>query len=205
VIPLSYIGAAGIGGIIVNGPTSDTGQKTRVIYLAKGPIHYDFVLPLDAQTRAAFSNVDHAPLSETDAQNLVIGWGAETFYTAIGSYSDLTGKAIWRAAFGDTSVIRMDVTGALVPDHGLRHITVSETQYDMFLAAILASFDGQSPILRGGFTPTDGFYPAKGRFHILRTCNVWIGAMLRHAGVRFGVWTPLPLSVTLSHRIYHPA
>jgi len=53
-----------------------------------------------------------------------------------------------------------------------------------------------------GYTATDGFFAAKGRFSILRTCNVWIGDQLRAAGLRFGRWTPLPLSVSLSWRLY---
>ncbi|MDG1354287.1 MAG: TIGR02117 family protein [Sulfitobacter sp.] len=194
-----------LGGILSNSLQPDTGQRTQVIYLAKGPIHYDFVLPLDQRTLAAFSTIAYAPFNEENAEHLIIGWGTETFYTTIGGYNDLTGKAIWRAAFGDTSVVHMDVTGALYPDHGLRKITMSDAQYDRFLTEIRNSFDGQSPILRGGFTQTDAFYPAKGKFHILRTCNVWVGSMLRGAGLRFGVWTPLPLSVTLSHRLYQPA
>ena len=53
-----------------------------------------------------------------------------------------------------------------------------------------------------GYTPTDGFYAAKGRFDLLRTCNVWIGERLRDAGLRFGRWTPMPLSVSLSFDLY---
>ena len=32
--------------------------------------------------------------------------------------------------------------------------------------------------------------------------NVWIGDQLRAAGLRFGRWTPLPLSVSLSYQLY---
>ncbi|MBQ0765923.1 MAG: DUF2459 domain-containing protein, partial [Sulfitobacter litoralis] len=53
-----------------------------------------------------------------------------------------------------------------------------------------------------GYTQTDGFFEAKGTFHILRTCNVWIGERLREAGIRFGIWTPMPLSVSLSFDLY---
>jgi uncharacterized protein (TIGR02117 family) len=142
-------------------------------------------------------------MRDADAQTLIIGWGAQTFYTTISGYQDITAKAVWRGFFGDSSVIRMDITGALPAGHGLPAIRMSDAQYSRFLEAVLGSFNASSPTLRGGFTPTDAFFPAKGQFHILNACNVWIGAMLRSAGVRFGRWTPLPLSVTLSHRLFH--
>ncbi len=45
---------------------------------------------------------------------------------------------------------------------------------------------------------TDGFYSAVGRFHVLSTCNDWVGQKLADAGLAFGVWTPTPYGVTLS-------
>ncbi|MBB3994275.1 uncharacterized protein (TIGR02117 family) [Sulfitobacter undariae] len=203
-LPLSYLGAATLGAVLTNRLNPDIGQQTNVIFLAKGPIHYDFVLPIDAQTRAAFSGVNYPPLTQTDAQTLIIGWGAEAFYTTTGSYRDISGSAIWRGIFGDNGVIRMDVSGPLRTDHTLRKISLTDAQYRRFLNALVTSFEGVDALPNIGFTSTDAFFPAKKEFNILNTCNVWIGEVLRSAGVQFGMWTPLPLSVTLSHRLYHP-
>lgn len=53
------------------------------------------------------------------------------------------------------------------------------------------------------FGLTDAFYEAEGRFNVLNTCNVWIGHMLRRAGLDFGAWTPTPQSVAFSARWFN--
>lgn len=51
----------------------------------QGPIHTDFLLPLDADTRADFAMLD---LPETAAW-LQVGRGARGFYRQVGGYGDL--------------------------------------------------------------------------------------------------------------------
>lgn len=45
------------------------------------------------------------------------------------------------------------------------------------------------------FGLNDCFYEAHGTYHCFNTCNCWVGAALRSAGVRCGWFTPLPRSV----------
>jgi hypothetical protein len=49
-----------------------------------------------------------------------------------------------------------------------------------------------------GLGPRDVFYASPGRTDIFRTCNAWVGRMLRASGQRFGLWTPATWSVRLS-------
>ena len=42
-----------------------------------------------------------------------------------------------------------------------------------------------------GYTDTDAFYEANGRYTAFRTCNVWSGQALAAGGVRVGYWTPM--------------
>jgi uncharacterized protein (TIGR02117 family) len=181
---------------IAGGPTSIE------IGLVSGPIHYDFLLPLTPETRDVFSfvpmDIDHA-----DAEWLVAGWGAHGFYTTVGGYSDLSARAIFDGILGDASVVRLDVIGALPPSVIDQKIQMTSAQYDALLAAIRASITHTTPLPIDGYGPTDVFYHGAGRFHILRTCNVWIGEMLRDAGLAFGAWTPIPLSVTASINHFH--
>ncbi|QUJ76363.1 DUF2459 domain-containing protein [Sulfitobacter albidus] len=115
----------------------------------------------------------------------------------------MTVGTVVRSVVGDSAVLRIDIAGALPDNHSLRSLLLSDAQYAALLAGITAELTARDPVLRAGFTPTDAFYPAHGRFHLLRTCNVWLGEKLRAAGVRFGLWTPLPLSVSVSHGLYH--
>ncbi len=188
-------------------PTGDarvSDAPTHEVLLVTGPIHYDFLLPLNPQTRSAFDFLTphHPELSDPDARWLLLGWGARDFYATVGSYTDLSARAIWRGITGDDAVMRVDVVGAFTANFPVRKLALNDDQFNALLAAISGSFAAPEPLDHNGLGPTDSFYPATGRFNILRTCNVWVGEMIRAAGLRFGVWTPLPASVTLSHRIY---
>lgn len=177
--------------------------KTHQVLLIAGPIHYDFLLPWTPHTQTAFAAPGVTPQVQSDTEHLIVGWGARTFYTTVGGYADVSAMAVYRGITGDASVMRVDSIGPLRPNLNLRAIQMTDAQYERFVTAIADSFATTIPLAENGFTATDRFYPAKGRFHIVRTCNVWISDMLRAAGVRFGFWTPLPLSVSLSHWMYH--
>ena len=183
---------------------------TREVLLLRGPIHYDILLPIDDLSRARFARLTQAglPIDASRARWLVIGWGARKFYTETPSYADLSLANIWRGIIGDDSVLRVDVAGDLNKGLPTRRLRLTEIQYRTLLDRVWESFaltpEGQPDRIDvEGYTSSDVFFAARGRFNILRTCNVWIGEKLRTAGVQFGIWTPLPLSVSLSFDLYH--
>ena len=208
-VPALYLMAAIYGAIIPGSATPDTAEKTRSILLVSGPIHYDLVLPLDDITQKHFAPLAAQGiwLDHPAAQWLVIGWGAQHFYTQTRTSTDLGLYALWRGILGDSSVLRFDIAGALPDDLDARRLALTDREYvtllDQVWASLATDANGQ-PISANvdGFNQTDGFLAAKGRFNILRTCNVWIGDRLRAAGLRFGIWTPMPLSVSLSFDLY---
>ncbi|MGR3507743.1 MAG: TIGR02117 family protein [Sulfitobacter sp.] len=212
ILPALYLMAAIYGAMIARSaePGVDGHELTRDVLLLRGPIHYDILLPIDDLSRARFAGLAQAgiPLTAPQARWLVIGWGARRFYTETPTYSDLSLGNVWRGIIGDDSVLRVDVAGELYKDLPIRHLRLAETEYRALLDGIWESFaltpEGlPDRIDVKGYTSSDVFLAARGRFNILRTCNVWIGEQLRAAGVRFGIWTPLPLSVSLSFDLYH--
>ena len=117
---------------------------------------------------------------------------------------------MWTALTGDTATLHIDLAGPVENVSGITFITLSETQLAALTDAIRTSLsrdaDGRPQRLPvQSFGTTDAFYPAEGHFNALNTCNVWIGAMLRAAGLDFGAWTPTPQSVALSARWFQPA
>lgn len=100
--------------------------------------------------------------------------------------------------------MRVDLAGPLQLDLTTQTLSLTNSQYTALITALRNSFAPGTlrPLALSGFTDTDMFFAAQGRFHIGRTCNVWVGEMMHAAGLRFGIWTPMPLSVRLSHALY---
>lgn len=206
--PLLYVLAAVLGALAAApGQTRPDGPVT--VHLLAGPIHTDILLPLDDATRArfaAFGGPD-LPLGHPGADWLIAGWGARDFYTTTATWRDLSLRATLRAVAGDASVLRLGLAGAIEPGFSTWAVQMDTATYDRLIDAILAtaSRDAEGdpiPVDHPGFSTTDAFFEATGRFHLLRTCNAWVGAILRQSGLRFGAWTPLPLSVRIAHRTY---
>ena len=194
-----FLMAAGVGGL-VPGRVADVPPGDDVeIGLLFGPIHVDFLLPADRRTRAAlgFAGDAGVPVEEPLVEHFIVGWGARQFYTTAGTYADITVAATLRAVTGDASVLRVDVAGAIPASFDYPRLRLSAAQYEALLDQIVATVDGP-PLVGVGFTGTDGFVEAEGRFHILRTCNTWVGRVLRGAGIDAGAWTPTPYSLRLA-------
>ena len=206
-LPLIFFALSLLGALIPGPHAQNPGPPAVQIGLLRGPIHYDILLPLDANTLNTFAFSERAgvPLHHPDARWLIIGWGATGFYTTAGAFSDITAAALWNGITGDTSVMHIDVGGEIPASAGVTFLKISAPEYRALLTTIEASFarnpeGGFLPLAIPGFRDTDAFFAARGRFHLLHTCNAWIGETLRAAGLSFGIWTPTPQSVALSLR-----
>lgn len=204
-LPVIYFAAALAGGLLPGQHAEIKGNAEHRVGFARGPIHYDILLPMtpDLRERFAFSAAAGVPINHPDAAWLVAGWGAEGFYTTVGTYADLNATALWRAATGDASVMHLDVAGPVTTAPGLDWHLLSTAQLAALTTAIETNFARDSnglPIAFAtpGHTGSDAFFRANTRFHLFRTCNVWLGETLRAAGLPFGIWTPTTQSARLS-------
>jgi uncharacterized protein (TIGR02117 family) len=202
-LPLVYLAAGLAGGLLLTGTARAPDQREQPslqIGLIAGPIHYDLMIPLqgDVAQRFGFAAAAGVPLSHSAAEWLLVGRGAKGFYTSTATLSDMQAATVWQAATGDSTVMRLDVLGHIAMANGITFVNISRTELDLLTSAILDSFAATVPLPLAGFTATDAFFPAKGRFNLFNTCNVWVGQMLRAAGLRFGRWTPFPQSIRLS-------
>ncbi|MGL4238425.1 DUF2459 domain-containing protein [Tabrizicola sp.] len=198
-LPFLYL-AASFALPLIPGPGPDlSGPKTRTIGLIQGAIHTDILLPLtpEVRTRFGFAAAAGVPLNDPYAEWLLLGWGSAAFYTSTGTYADISAGTVLTAATGDSAVLRLEI-GSLNYQGKMHFLELSEAQFQALLTQTHAAFAGETPLNHPGFSVTDAFFPAKGRFHLFRTCNVWLGETFRASGIPFGLWTPANWSVALS-------
>jgi uncharacterized protein (TIGR02117 family) len=121
----------------------------------------------------------------------VIGWGDESFYTGAGASMDRAIDGL-RSLFwpGNPSVIR--ITGLNTPPDktylstDTASLALSLEGFEAMAQSIEGSFragPGQ-PLVSSGLRDMPGvFFPARGDFSVLRTCNNWTSDQLNAAGL----------------------
>ncbi|MFS8145097.1 TIGR02117 family protein [Rhizobium sp. BR 249] len=185
-------------------------ETTHRILLLSGSIHTDIAIPLDEETRAAFSFLHGSgfPLGHPNAEWLVIGWGGRAFYLETPNWAELKPLPVLRALTIDRSVLHVDLAGHITePQPGIAAFDIDDDQLARLRNFILDSFirnEGEiAPIPNAGYGEIDRFFEAKGYFNALFGCNTWTAAALRSAGLRTGLWNPLPQSLRLSVGVYN--
>ena len=205
-----------VGGAVVPRPlfapveASSAFAEARRILVLSGPIHTDIAIPLDDGTRAAFPFLPAAgvPVGHPGARWLIVGWGGRAFYLETPTWADLKPLPVLRALTVDRSVLHVDVAGeALASQPGVAAFDVDEESFARLVAFVAGSFVSDTgavaAIPGAGYGAHDRFFEAKGLFNILIGCNTWTAAALRTAGLRSGLWTPLPQSLAFSLRLYN--
>ena len=195
---------------VVFEPPGDTPLPRRIL-LVSNPIHTDIAISLDAQSRAAlpFLAETGLPADHPDARWLLIGWGGRAFYLETPSFADIKPEPTFKALTLDRSVMHIDVLGEVDEANPMvMPIDLSEAGHVRLLSEIAASFtrvDGKVlPIDGFALTGGDRFYEAEGSFNaIFVGCNAWTARMLRSAGVRTGLWTPMPATLAGSLRLFN--
>ncbi|MBX5241330.1 TIGR02117 family protein [Rhizobium sp. NLR22b] len=183
---------------------------THRVLLLSGPIHTDIAIPLDAETRAAFSFLDDPdfPLGHPNAEWLVVGWGGRAFYLETPTWGELKPLPVLRALTIDRSVLHVDLAGHIAePQPDVTAFVIGDDELArlrQFIADSLVRNAGEiAPIPDAGYGEIDRFFESKGYFNALFGCNTWTAAALRSAGLRTGLWNPLPQSLRLSVGVYN--
>ncbi|MCM5555387.1 TIGR02117 family protein [Pleomorphomonas sp. NRK KF1] len=188
---------------------SSGSDDLRRILVLSGPIHSDIAIPLDDATRSAFPFLAPAgiPVGHPEARWLIVGWGGRAFYLETPTWADLKPLPVLRALTVDRSVLHVDVAGsALAAQPGVAAFDVAPESLARLIAFVAGSFaleTGTVAIPDAGYGRYDRFFEARGFFNVLIGCNTWTAAALRTAGLRSGLWTPLPQSLVLSLRLFN--
>lgn len=203
------------GGTLIPGPlmpayaSADRTGLHRILVLS-GPIHTDIAIRLDDETRAKFAFLESAgvPLLHPGAQWLIFGWGGRSFYLETPTWSELKPLPVLRALSLDRSVMHVDVAGHIVePQDAVSGFDIDAEDRQRLLDFIDASFRRDAgmvmPVAGFSYGANDRFFEAYGYFNALFGCNTWTADALRNAGLRTGLWNPLPMSLDLSLSLYN--
>ncbi|EAV45001.1 hypothetical protein SIAM614_13338 [Stappia aggregata IAM 12614] len=178
----------------------------RRILVLSNPIHTDIALPADPDVLEAFGFISDAGL-DLDYPGVfwvAFGWGGRSFYIETPTWGDLKPGPVIDALTWDASVMHVRRTGDIRLDlDSVRELYLSEQQFNELVVDIKASFqanDKGAPqaIPDGAYDAHDIFFPAVGGFNALMGCNTWTAVMLRRAGLKTGLWTPLPVMLDWS-------
>lgn len=193
-LALYLYGAAGsIGGLIPANANWRPPRNGIRIFVEDNGIHTGIVLPADDWNDIVRPEHFRDPRYARHRWRS-FGFGDRGFYVSTPTWWDLRPATVLRAAIGsDDTVLHVDAVPEPREGPRVRAITVSRQEHARLIAFIRAGFAGGAP--QFGYGDDDAFYPAKGRYSAVRTCNAWTGEALRQAGVRMGAWTPFPATV----------
>ena len=194
---LAYAAAGFLLGAIPANRGWRQADRGVLIFVETNGVHSGVLLPVRA-AGVDWSRIvrpEHLPDPRRAGTHLLFGWGERRFYLETPRWSDVRPATVVRAATGsDETLIHVDHVRDPRSAAHIRPLRLSTVEYRRLARAVAAQFaPGGAPI--AGYGPADVFYPARGRYDMVRTCNAWTGDMLRAAGVRVGRWTPFSATV----------
>jgi uncharacterized protein (TIGR02117 family) len=192
-VGLYFAAAGGLSHLPVN---RDWREPTDgvTIYLASNGIHTGLVVPvmsagIDWRQRVRASDL---PDPKRAGKWLLFGWGDRDFYQNTPTWRDLRPGIALSALIGSgQTLVHVDHFDDFYTDADMRPLRLTTEEYRRLSDFIEMTFADTRDVVPG-YGPRDVFYAAKGRYSILRTCNVWTGDALKAAGVRTAVWSPFP-------------
>ncbi|MEQ8412502.1 MAG: DUF2459 domain-containing protein [Erythrobacter sp.] len=191
-LPLLFALGAWIGSSIPRNADWQEPETGVTIMVGDNGVHTEIVMPILAQGhdwRALFPPGDIAN-PQRPYTHVGVSWGERTFFLETPTWADLEiGNALGAIAGGD-ALLHVAWYVRPAPSEDYRRLTLSAKDYRALAASIAADL---APGARrfGGYGGHDVFYPARGTYHLGRTCNQWTSDRLAGAGIRTGWWTPL--------------
>jgi uncharacterized protein (TIGR02117 family) len=162
------------------------------IFVQTNGVHTGIVVPAVAQGVDWRARAPATDLPDPHGAGtwLAFGWGDRGFYLDTPTWRQARVSTIARALTGGgATVMHVDHLDPFAADENWRPVRLRPEEYRRLAAFVAATFAENRGVTRG-YTPRDVFYTARGHYSALRTCNVWTGEALRHAGIRMGSWTP---------------
>jgi uncharacterized protein (TIGR02117 family) len=194
-------------------PVEAAGGGVVEIFVASNPIHSDIIIPFDDVMRKEFAFLKAGNgadwFDNPNVRFISFGWGGRAFYLETPTWDRLQAVPLFKGLTIDNAVMHVEPLGEIFPGNpNVTPLRISAGGLVSLRKEIRASFmqgADQAPMLIAGksYGQSDDFYEATGHFNALLGCNTWAARMLRVAGLRTGLWNPLPQSLRLSLKLYN--
>lgn len=197
--PLLYLAVGALAGSLPRNAGWQEPADGVTIFVATNGVHSGVIVPAvsaDMDWRAIVKP-SHLADPRYAGQWLWFGWGDRDFYLNTPTWADVSPLTVLRAGIGSGATL-VHVDHLQQPFDDARPVTITRDQYRRLVAGLRATFaltpDGRATPIPG-YAAWDVFYPARGRYSAVMTCNAWTGRLLGDAGVKVGMWTPLSATV----------
>jgi uncharacterized protein (TIGR02117 family) len=165
-------------------PPAEKSEPAVTVWVLDHGWHTAIVARRSDVTRALWPEVDDFP----EAQFVEVAWGDREFYMA----PSPTAWLLVRAAFLSSRSV-LHVVGFSTPvavnfsESAAVELRLSRQGFDAMTRLIHEEYqrdlDDRPVRLERGLYGTSWFYAARGRYHVLNTCNTWVLRMLERAGL----------------------
>ena len=197
VIGLYFLAAFAGSSIPVNSDWREPDQGIPVFVETNG-VHVSLIVPMSAagEDLSDLIRPEHLSDSNLYGTHAMIGWGHGRVYRNARTWGDVKSGDIASAIIGsdETTLHIYHIIDPRPAQHRKRFL-VSQQAYKSIIASIRSTFrlntEGQSKAYPA-YGANNLFYDSVGHYSAYTTCNEWTGAVLRKAGVRMGIWTPMP-------------
>jgi len=193
-----YMAAALLGSVIPANPHWREPETGITLFVETNGVHVSLIVPISAVGEDMSDLIRPEDLERPDifGTHAIIGWGHGGVYRNSPSWPDLRASDVASAVFGSgDTLLHIYHVNNPAPAPYRAAFRVSTAQYRVIVREIRSSFRlnaaGKSSAI-GAYGPDNLFYRANGRYSAFHTCNNWTGHVLRRAGVKVGIWTPMP-------------
>ena len=192
-----YFAAALVGSLVPANSDWREPNEGIPIFVETNGVHVSLILPM-AAAGGDLSDVirsEHLANPGVYGTHFMIGWGHGAVYRNAQTWGQVRSGDIGSAIIGsdDTS---LHIYHLVNPRQSAirKKFRVNDAQYRAMIKEVRASFrltDGRSTAYPA-YGPNNLFYDSVGRYSAVNTCNEWTAHVLRKAGIKVGVWTPMP-------------
>jgi uncharacterized protein (TIGR02117 family) len=168
------------------------------IFVETNGVHVSLIVPMSAagEDLSDLVRPEHLPNRDLYGTHAMIGWGHGRVYRNARTWGDVRSGDIGSAIIGsDYTTLHVY---HLINPQPLAHrktLRVTPQQYRSIVRQIRATFrlgKNVESVAHPAYADDNLFYDSNGHYSAINTCNNWTGNILRNAGVRMGIWTPMP-------------